>query len=186
MTELLRISVSDTAFRCFFLCYFWGRFGNKCYLCSAFSISLHSTYRKMSLTRRNFCKISVLTALGLIFVPKRAQASEHPRLRGGCRMEVVRCNCFHDLQGCYLDDPEAGPCTRYSAGDTIMITPDNLERLRSSGRICPQAWSALKPYVMAALSAGETSECAPANLPTQAIISCPDGTRPVIFKLTAV
>lgn len=140
----------------------------------------------MSLTRRNFCKISALAALGLIFTPRRTQASAPRHLKGSCRMEVVRCNCFHDLQGCYLNDPEAGPCTRYSAGDTLMITPDNLEELRKSGRICPQAWNALRPYVLAALSAGETVECAPASIPTQAIISCPDGTRPVIFKLTAV
>lgn len=140
----------------------------------------------MALTRRNFCKISALAALGLIFTPRRAQASSQPARKGACRMEVVRCNCFHDLQGCYLDDPEAGPCTRYAAGDSLLITPENLEHLRSSGRICPQAWNVLKPYVMAALSAGETSECAPAGSPTQAIISCPDGTRPVIFKLTAV
>lgn len=150
------------------------------------SIPTQFNIPEMSLTRRNFCKISALAALGLIFTPRRAQASAEPRLKGGCRMEVVRCNCFHDLQGCYLDDPEAGPCTRYSAGDSLLITPDNLGQLRASGRICPQAWNVLRPYVMAALSAGETTECAPSGLPTQAIISCPDGTRPVIFKLTAV
>lgn len=106
------------------------------------------------------------------------------RLSGSCRIDVVRCNCFTDLQGCYLDDPEAGPCTRFKPGDTLTLTPANLDEMKSR-RICPQAWRVMEPYVMAALNAGETKECNPALKDTQAVVCCPDGTRPVIFKITA-
>lgn len=141
----------------------------------------------MDVTRRKFCRVSFLGALGLIFMPRKALASsgDETRLSGRCIVEVLRCQCFSDLQGRYLDDPEVGPCSHFHVGDKIEITPDNLQALKNSGRICRQAWHTLEPYIMAALATGSTSECAPAQNISQAIVSCPDGTRPVIFKVTA-
>ena len=142
------------------------------------------------ITRRKFCTLSALASLALLFTPRRARAaaqgSDMKRLRGRCRIDVLRCNCFTDLQGRYLDDPEAGPCSHFRVGETIEITPRNIEALLKERRICPNAWHSLEPYVMAALSAGETDDCAPASKVTEAVVSCPDGTRPVIFKVSAV
>lgn len=143
------------------------------------------------ISRRKFCTLSALASLALLLTPRRAKAAISEdggtkNLRGRCRIDVLRCNCFTDLQGRYLDDPEAGPCSHFKVGETIEITPRNLEALLKEGRICPNAWHSLEPYVMAALSAGETDDCAPAAKVTEAVVSCPDGTRPVIFKVSAV
>jgi len=138
--------------------------------------------------RRKFCRYSLLTAAAVILKPGRilgATRQSGPRLSGNCRIEVVRCQCFDELQCRYLNDPEAGPCPRFKVGDIIDITPENISTFAHSSHFCPQAWRALEPYVMAALSQSETEECAPALSDNEAIISCPDGTRPVIFKVTA-
>lgn len=142
----------------------------------------------MNVNRRQFCKFSFLGIIAALFTPGKVLGSVARRgsLSGECMVEVVRCQCFSDLQGRYLDDPEAGPCRHFAVGEKIRITPDNLCSLKESGKICPQAWKVLEPYVMAALSAGETTECSPALKPNNALICCPDGTRPVIFKLTAL
>lgn len=142
----------------------------------------------MNFSRRKFCQVSLLGAIAALFTPRRAAAMAVSRgsLRGRCRVEVIRCQCFEELQGCYLDDPEAGPCPRFKVGDSFEVTPSNLEQMRCGKRVCPQAWRALEPYVMASLSADETADCAPAITDTQAVVSCPDGTRPVIFKVTSL
>lgn len=144
----------------------------------------------MPINRRKFCQYTLLGALGAILSPRRLFAATRKdsdatrRLCGKCTVEVVRCQCFSELQGRYLSDPEAGPCSRFNVGDKITVTPDNLEATKNSS-ICPHAWRSLEPYIMAALSQGEAAECSPALKETQAVISCPDGTRPVIFKVTA-
>ncbi len=142
----------------------------------------------MDITRRRFCKLSALAAFAMTVIPEKLFASPGTKVRlsGRCSIDVIRCQCFTDLQCRYLDDPEAGPCARFHVGDRIEITPENVRSMVSSGKICPQAWRALEPYVMAALSPNPTEECAPALTDNQAIVSCPDGTRPVIFKVTAV
>lgn len=141
----------------------------------------------MDLNRRKFCKASAFGAIAMALSPGRifASASENKHLSGRCTIEVLRCNCFHDLQCRYLDDPEAGPCPKFHVGDKIEITPGNLRAVMESGKICSQAWDLLRPLVMAALTSGETRECNPAQATNEAIVSCPDGTRPVIFKVTA-
>lgn len=141
----------------------------------------------MIFSRRHFCRLTALASISLMLMPKRALATTQNRsLRGSCRIEVLRCNCFTELQSRYLDDPEAGPCSRFKVGEKFIIDARSLKRFEEEKcPFCRQAWNALRPYVMAALSAGETTECAPASAQTQAVIACPDGTRPVIFKVTA-
>ncbi len=143
----------------------------------------------MSTDRRSFCRYALISAAALLWKPATLFASvspKKPRMAGKCQVEVVRCQCFDELQCRYLSDPEAGPCQRHKVGDKFEINPLNLDSFAHGEHICPNAWRALKPYVMAALSQGETTECAPALSDNQAIVSCPDGTRPVIFKVTAL
>jgi len=141
----------------------------------------------MDISRRKFFRTSALAAIGMSVMPGRLLAASSPKtdFSGRCSVEVLRCQCFPELQSRYLDDPEAGPCSRHHVGEKIEITPENIQALKKSGKICPHAWRALEPYVLAALSAGTTVECAPALTENQAVVSCPDGTRPVIFKVTA-
>lgn len=143
----------------------------------------------MSMTRRSFCKISALSAIAAFLMPGRAFASvakDTKQLKGTCNVEVVRCQCFPELQSRYLEDPECGKCPRFQVGQTITITPQNFAGYKRSKEMCPHAWRILEPYILAALSAGETNECAPAANPHRAVVSCPDGTRPVIFKVSSI
>lgn len=142
----------------------------------------------MSTDRRNFCRYVLLSAAALMLKPATLLAApgKRKRLSGSCSIEVVRCQCFNELQCRYLSDPEAGPCPRFRVGDRILIDPTNVDSAVEDNLICPHAWTALRPYIMAALSQGEAVECTPALSENQAIVSCPDGTRPVIFKVTAL
>ncbi|MCM1348584.1 MAG: TIGR04076 family protein [Firmicutes bacterium] len=143
--------------------------------------------KKADISRRRFCKFSLLGSLAAIMIPRRAFGAVcgvASPMGGRCRVEIIRCQCFEELQGRYLNDPEAGPCSRYKVGDVVQISPGNFQETKE--RFCPNAWRVLEPYVLAALRSGATKECAPAEESTQAIVSCPDGTRPVIFKVTAL
>lgn len=130
----------------------------------------------------------MLGAIGAMFAPGRLMAGAGSRLSlsGRCRVEVIRCQCFSDLQGRYLEDPDPGPCGRFRVGDSFEITPSNFSAFCKEGRMCQNAWRVLEPYVLAALSEGETVECASAMSRNQAVVCCPDGTRPVVFKVTAL
>lgn len=139
----------------------------------------------MSVTRRHFCKIFGLSVLGLSAAPLPAlAATERFTMSGQCRIEVLRCECFDDIQGRYLNDPEAGRCKHFKVGDTILVTPDNFARFDAGKGICPKAWSVLRPYALAALTDSHIDACAPAAANAEAIVCCPDGTRPVLFKVS--
>lgn len=122
--------------------------------------------------RRNFCRVAAL-ALGAISLnPIEALAAPVGGLRRA-RVTVLRRECFVDLQNAYLDDPETGRCRCFEPGqsfDTDGRCPDGF---------CPLAWRAIE----ACLAAG--SACAtdtpPGNEPF--VAACPDGTRPVIFRI---
>ncbi|MCM1162660.1 MAG: TIGR04076 family protein [Muribaculaceae bacterium] len=102
-----------------------------------------------------------------------AKASAEPlRIKRGSRVTVLRRACFPDLQDLYLEDPESGPCDSFATGETFDI---------SNGcppGFCPRAWSAIQRAI------DDASHC-PGNPGENGTIiaSCPDGTRPVIFKI---
>ncbi|MCM1483951.1 MAG: TIGR04076 family protein [Muribaculaceae bacterium] len=101
-----------------------------------------------------------------------------------CRITVLRRECFTDLQSRYLDDPEAGPCHMFKCGDEFTVDLMNYDDFSSGKRFCPKAWRVLSTHVDAVLRAGMDADCGLSCHDRAVIVSCPDGTRPVIFKVT--
>ncbi|MCM1522476.1 MAG: TIGR04076 family protein [Muribaculaceae bacterium] len=123
--------------------------------------------------RRKFCKIALLAAgtIGLGHPEALASVKSVPRLRGR-RLTVLQRSCFQDLQSLYLSDPECGPCRAFATGESFDISHGCPEGF------CPRAWDVVERAVK------DSSHC-PENPADNYVViaSCPDGTRPVIFKI---
>ena len=128
--------------------------------------------------RRKFCKIGALAmgALGLgAFDAQSSALSSWSELRPmrSFRLAVIRCECYEDIQSRYLDDPESGPCEMFSPG-VVMEFANGCE---CPAVFCLRAWSVIIGSVnMAVQSCVAMRE----NI---LVVACPDGTRPVIFKV---
>ncbi|WP_301062017.1 TIGR04076 family protein [Muribaculum intestinale] len=130
--------------------------------------------------RRHFCKIGAL-ALGAFGagalkgnagVLSLADGGADRGLARGCRVTVIRRECYEDIQSLYLDDPETGPCRAFSTGEVLTFE-------RGEGcpeGFCPRAWGAIE------LSVNAGAGCAGA-LGDVLTVACPDGSRPVIFRV---
>lgn len=130
--------------------------------------------------RRHFCKIGAFalgafgagTLKGNAVVRSFVGDEKVKGLARGCRMTVIRRECYEDIQSLYLDDPETGPCRAFLTGEMLTfergdVCPDGF---------CPRAWMAIESSVNAeALCAGVVG-----NVVT---VACPDGSRPVIFRV---
>lgn len=131
--------------------------------------------------RRHFCKIATLTmgALGLSGSDAIAAAVSSPKISReetlpvGCKVAVVRRECYSDLQSLYLDDPEEGPCRAFSTGDSFELAAG----ASCPKEFCPRAWR----MVCNALKEG--GGCAATLRHGLLLLSCPDGTRPVVFRI---
>lgn len=129
------------------------------------------------MNRRRFCKIGAL-ALGALGVgaPKGLGAvtetvagviSSRP-----FRVTVIRRECYEDIQSLYLDDPEAGPCEAFCSGEILTF---------DAGAVCPtsfcrRAWEVIVGCVNSKHACVDMRE-------NVMLVSCPDGARPVIFKV---
>lgn len=130
------------------------------------------------MNRREFCKIGALAmgALGIRVSDLQGAAVTSSDLRivptMAFRLTVIRRECYEDIQGLYLDDPESGPCEMLEPGDTWMFE-------RGCGcpnDFCIRAWEVIVGCVNRSNGCVRTRE----NVLT---VACPDGTRPVIFKV---
>lgn len=92
--------------------------------------------------------------------------------------------CHQDLQSRYLDDPEAGSCPKFTCGQEFTVDASNYHEMASGTHFCPKAWHVLQSHVDAVLASGRSDECGVSRHDGAVIVSCPDGTRPVIFKVT--
>lgn len=121
-----------------------------------------------AMNRRDFCKFAAGTALLAALMPSRMLAAVPSRQR--CVVSVLRCGCHPDLQARFASDPDAGPCPMLSAGMSWIV---------GSGRMpegmCPKAWKAISSHLT-----GDMDSCSGSR---SVIVSCPDGIRPVIFKI---
>ena len=137
------------------------------------------------MNRRHFCKIASLAAgaIGLNAFSAAALSAQRGvatstsstapgRISRPCRVSVLRRECHLDLQSLYLDDPDTGPCAAFKSGDVFTFAA-NAER---PDGFCPRLWDLI------AATASQSS-CAKSLSETTAIISCPDGTRPVIVRI---
>lgn len=132
--------------------------------------------------RRRFCKIGAL-ALGALGVGRLDSMAVERTIAGNgddvsahdCRVTVIRRECYDDIQALYLDDPETGPCTGFATGDSWMIR-------RGMGRpegFCESAWRSIVEVVNA------HDACA-GMIRDVFVVSCPDGTRPVVFRVETI
>lgn len=131
--------------------------------------------------RRHFCKIATLTIGALGLSKAEAMAACAPSLKemgeeklpSDCRITVVRRECYADLQDMYLDDPEEGPCRAFETGDVFDLRAGE----RCPKEFCPRAWR------MVCNALNENGGCAATLRYGLLLTSCPDGSRPVVFKI---
>lgn len=134
--------------------------------------------------RRRFCKLASLTigALGLSHLSAKAaiestrnirRSEKLPLLPVGCRIIVERCQCDPELQAKYLDDPEEGPCRVFRVGNKLEMR----ERAECPPEFCPKAWKTICDTLK------ENYNCAATVRNGLKFASCPDGTRPVLFRI---
>lgn len=136
--------------------------------------------------RRKFCKITALLAAGAAIAPTRLFAGEKSNGTSkfpACKIQVLRKECFYDLQSRYLDDPETGPCNRFQCGQEIIVTNENISGFEQGNNFCPKAWACIRQHVHDALDQSSNT-CGITRSAKSAIACCSDGTRPVIFKIT--
>lgn len=122
-----------------------------------------------------------MLALSAIFAPsalaeKRLTADDKTLRR--CTISVLRRECFSDLQSRYLDDPEAGPCTKFTCGQEFTVASAQCPE-----GFCPKAWACISAHVEAVL-ANANDTCGESTADHAIIACCSDGTRPVVFKIT--
>jgi len=96
-----------------------------------------------------------------------------------CRITVVRCAQHRDLQQRY-ELPQQAPCNMRE-GMTFISVGGTLP-----AGLCPTAWLALQPYVLALASGATQLHGAWMKNPTTAMVSCNDGFRPVSFLIEAI
>lgn len=130
--------------------------------------------------RRRFFKLSAIAA-AVSALPRWVSAAE-PRYCTAvsgtgtvppCRVTVLRKECYMDIQSLYLDDPEAGACDAMECGATFVSRDGSCP-----AGFCPKAWESIRATL------ADPEACHRCNsAAATAIASCPDGTRPVIFKI---
>lgn len=132
--------------------------------------------------RREFCRIAALSigAIGLGRLECLASTSRNPTvglplMPADCRVDVLRRECFIDLQAEFLDDPESGACPRFKVGEKFSFAKGD----SCPDGFCPALWDAAVGAVARARSCQHDTPLSP----NQLIVACPDGTRPVIVSL---
>ncbi|MDE6556508.1 MAG: TIGR04076 family protein [Duncaniella sp.] len=130
--------------------------------------------------RRQFCKMAALSlgALGLsrfeALAERRESVLSSP-MPADCTAEVIRRECFIDLQSLHLDDPESGGCPVFMPGAKFEFRQGD----KCPEGFCTALWNTLVSVVSA-------SKSCPSGLPLRKnthVVSCPDGTRPLILLL---
>lgn len=131
-----------------------------------------------AMDRRHFCKIATLAigALGIGSFDAKASRigatlSATRTMPCTCRVTVIRKECYMDIQSLYLDDPDEGACHVYECGDEWIFRPGD----SCPHGFCVQAWSAIVSILDRECSVGRDEV---------RIVSCPDGSRPVVFKVS--
>lgn len=138
--------------------------------------------KQQIMNRRHFCKIASLAvgALGMNGVSAFAAGrsdSKHTAMTmplvNGCRVTILRRECHLDLQALFLDDPDSGPCELFKSGDDFTFSAGE----RCPAGFCPRLWEMICSAMASHL------KCATPNDQSTIILSCPDGTRPVIVRV---
>ncbi|MDE7025389.1 MAG: TIGR04076 family protein [Paramuribaculum sp.] len=121
------------------------------------------------MNRRKFCKLAAGSALMAMLAPSKVFGAVGTRR--SCVVSVVRCECFGDLQSRFASDPEAGSCPLLKPGMSWDVSGGEMPL-----GMCPKAWSVISAHIRDEYGVCSKSE--------SSIVACPDGIRPVIFKIT--
>lgn len=123
------------------------------------------------MNRRIFCKLAAGSALAAALMPQRLFGA----VRGGrsCTGSVVRCECFGDLQSKFASDPDGGACPMLRPGMSWDLSGTYLSMPEG---MCSKAWEMIRAHI-----SEEKATCSGGN---ESFVCCPDGIRPVIFKIT--
>lgn len=138
------------------------------------------------MNRRKFCKIASL-ALGAVVLdalPAIASGKDgvgemsvsSRRLTTRCRVTVLRRECHIDLQSLFLDDPDSGPCSLLRSGEEFNLAANDV----CPREFCPRLWSLICQEF------NDSVYCNVGRNGAVKIISCPDGTRPVIVRVDII
>lgn len=137
------------------------------------------------MNRRHFCKIASLAvgALGINGASAfaagrhdRRQTATQATVARRCRVTVLRRECHLDLQALFLDDPDSGPCELFRSGDDFTFQAGQ----NCPAGFCPRLWE------MICSAMASDHKCAMPNDRSTVILSCPDGTRPVIVRVDSL
>lgn len=139
------------------------------------------------MNRRQFCKIASLAAAAVGLNPIEASGlapsgapqvlpslpKSDGRIAASCRVSILRRECHIDLQSLFLDDPDSGPCPNFTSGETFIFKAGE----KCPAGFCQRLWETICSWANAG------SRCARDLRSSTTIISCPDGTRPVIVRV---
>jgi uncharacterized repeat protein (TIGR04076 family) len=96
---------------------------------------------------------------------------------GRCKITVLRTLYIKDLAESY-PPYEKGPCTLLKEGDVFYTSgPHGIDMPLG---FCPPAWQSIAAYAHVLASGGKVYGRDEVH-----VASCPDGVRPVIFKMEA-
>lgn len=115
-----------------------------------------------------------LTRLNGFAATNDSHSSNDLRIKRPCKVTVIRRELYSDLQNLYSDDPETGRCEKFESGQTFNIASG---QGRPEG-FCVKAWNAIAGCVNG-LDFCPENEGKGRTL----VVACPDGSRPVIFKV---
>lgn len=97
------------------------------------------------------------------------------------KITVLKREYYQDLADKYLLDPHFGKCDKFYEGQEFIVgLQDYFDMMRC--QFCSEAWDALSRYIYTALQGG-TPMADWSNDDNIMVVCCPDGVRPVIFKL---
>jgi uncharacterized repeat protein (TIGR04076 family) len=96
---------------------------------------------------------------------------------GKCKITVLKTLYFKDLADEYPPH-ETGPCELLRAGETYITGgPHGVDMPEG---FCPPAWLAIAPFAAVLASGGRIYSRDEVH-----VTACPDGVRPVIFRMEA-
>lgn len=102
-----------------------------------------------------------------------------------CKITVLRRCLFEDLGKEYGKDGVVVPCGFFKEGQEFVLDWDSYSVQGIPEGFCTIAWNAISEMIFCALATGKIIEADWAKSPTEQVVCCPDGLRPVIFKVEA-
>ena len=95
-------------------------------------------------------------------------------MRRKCKITVLETKWFPEHALPYIK----GPCEEMKAGDVFITTGATGEEMPEG--FCPLAWQAIAPQAQVLADGGKVFGALPVH-----VACCPDGARPVIYRMEA-